>query len=159
MLNRFYREYKFKFYLNSAHSILIDGHQGAVHPHTWEFSLKILIQREGFVEFNVFEKAINLFFEKYQNQTLNQVKPFDTIMPTLENMVDYFGQELRPIIQAVGGELMEIEGSETPTRSYLASYMNDGLFIEDVNVNTQNTVSRIMDRLMDEIEDESRKKR
>lgn len=158
MINRLFREYKFKFYLNSAHSILIDGHQGAVHPHTWEFSLKILIQKEGFVEFNVFEKAINLFFEVYQNQTLNNVKPFDTLMPTLENMVDYFGQQLRPIIRSVGGELMEMEGSETPTRSYVVSFENDGEYIEDIQNNMQRSVSRIMERMLDEVEHETEEK-
>ncbi len=155
MRSRLFREYRFKFYLNSRHSILIDGHQGAVHPHTWEFGLKILIKREGFVEFNVFEKAINLFFEKYQNQTLNEVQPFDTIMPTLENLADYFGDQLRPIIRAVGGELMEIEGGETPTRSYVVSYENDGVFLESVRTNTNMTVSRIMENMLDDIEDEA----
>ncbi len=150
-----FREYRFKFYLNSRHSILIDGHQGAIHPHTWEFDLKILLQREGFVEFNVFEKAINLCFEKYQNQILNDVKPFDTIMPTLENMVDYFGEELRPIIRAVGGELMEVEGSETPTRSYIISFENEGTYMESVEVNTHKTVSRIMDKMLDDVENEA----
>ncbi len=156
MENRLFREYKFKFYLNSAHSILIDGHQGATHPHTWEFSLKLLIQKEGFVEFNVFEKAINLFFEVYQNQTLNEVKPFDTLMPTLENMVDYFGSQLRTVIRAVGGELMEIEGAETPTRSYVVSYEMDGDFVEAVDSNTRKSVSRIMDRMLDEAEHEGK---
>lgn len=156
MISKLFREYKFKFYLNSAHSILIDGHQGAVHPHTWEFTLKIMIMKEGFVEFNVFEKAINLFFGVYQNQTLNNVKPFDTIMPTLENMVDYFGQQLRPIIRSVGGELMEIEGSETPTRSYVVSFENDGEFLEDLQGNAQKTVSRIMERMLDEVENEKK---
>ena len=155
MQSRLYREYKFKFYLNSGHSILIDGHQGAVHPHTWEFTLRILIQKEGFVEFNVFEKASNLFFEKYQNQTLNNVKPFDTLMPTLENMVDYFGEQLRSIIRAVGGELMEIEGSETPTRSYLVSYEKDSEFLEHIEMSTQKTISRIMESFLDGIEDDS----
>lgn len=154
MENRLMRVYRFKFYLNGGHSILIDGHQGQVHPHTWEFSLKILLQKEEFIEFNVFEKAINLFFEKYQNQTLNGVKPFDVIMPTLENMVDYFGEQLRFIIRSVGGELMEIEGSETPTRSYLVSFEGDSDYLENVGRFSQESISRIMDRMLDELEED-----
>ena len=152
MENKLIRVYRFKFYLNGGHSILIDGHQGQVHPHTWEFSLKILLQKEEFIEFNVFEKAINLFFAKYQNQTLNGVKPFDVIMPTLENMVDYFGDQLRTVIRAVGGELMRIEGSETPTRSYIVSYERDQAYLENVEKITEDSVSRIMDHMLDDLE-------
>lgn len=68
MENRLARQYQFKFYLNGGHSILIDGHQGQVHPHTWEFGLKILMRREEFVEFNVFEKAINLFLRSIRTR-------------------------------------------------------------------------------------------
>lgn len=151
MEDKLARLYLFKFYLNGGHSILIDGHQGQVHPHTWEFGLKILMQKEEFVEFNVFEKAINLFFEKYQNQTLNGVKPFDTLMPTLENMVDYFGEQLRGVIRAVGGELMQIEGSETPTRSYIVSYEGDSIYLENVQQFSEQAVSRVMDRMLENI--------
>lgn len=151
MESKLTRLYQFKFYLNGGHSILIDGHQGQVHPHTWEFGLKILMQKEEFVEFNVFEKAINLFFEKYQNQTLNNVKPFDVLMPTLENMVDYFGEQLRGIIRAVGGELMQIEGSETPTRSYIVSYEGDSIYLENEQQVSQKAVSRVMDRMLENL--------
>lgn len=149
MESKLMRLYQFKFYLNGGHSILIDGHQGQVHPHTWEFGLKILMQKEEFVEFNVFERAIDLFFEKYQNQTLNNVKPFDVLMPTLENMVDYFGEQLRGIIRAVGGELMQIEGSETPTRSYIVSYESDSIYLENEREVARRAVSRVMDRMLE----------
>lgn len=151
MESKLMRLYQFKFYLNGGHSILIDGHQGQVHPHTWEFGLKILMQKEEFVEFNVFEKAIDLFFEKYQNQTLNNVKPFDVLMPTLENMVDYFGEQLRGVIRAVGGELMQIEGSETPTRSYIVSYESDSIYLENEREVARRAVSRVMDRMLEDM--------
>lgn len=156
MQSRIFREYKFKFYLNGGHHILIDGHQGAVHPHTWEFTIKILIKKDGFLEFNVFEKAVALFFEKYQNQTLNLVKPFDAIMPTLENMVEYFGEQLREVIRTVGGELLEIEGSETPTRSYIVSYSEDQVYLESVRGKIDHSVSRMMERMLDVAEGEKR---
>ena len=35
------REYKFKFYLNANHYIIIDGKEGEQHPHTWEFMVHI----------------------------------------------------------------------------------------------------------------------
>lgn len=116
---RLYREYQLKFYLNARHYIIINGSQGDTHPHTWEFSLNIRIGRDSFTQFNTFERGINAFLARYQNQLLNEVAPFDGILPTVENMTDYFSQEFYRIIHDVGGDLRRIEASETPTRSYI----------------------------------------
>ncbi len=151
MESKLVRLYQFKFYLNGRHSILVDGNQGQVHPHTWEFGLKMMMRKDEFIKFKVFEQAINLFFEKYQNQTLNDVKPFNVIMPTLESMVDYFGEQLRPIIRDIGGELISIEGSETPTRSYIVSYENESSYLENVEEFSKQAVSRVMDKMLEKI--------
>ena len=42
MATRLYREYKFKFYLNANHYIIINGKNGQTHPHTWEFVFYIM---------------------------------------------------------------------------------------------------------------------
>lgn len=79
------------------------------------------------------------------------MKPFDTLMPTLENMVDYFGEQLRSVIRAVGGELMQIEGSETPTRSYIVSYEGDSDYLENVRQFSEQAASRVMDRMLENL--------
>ena len=43
MTNTTFREYKFKFYLNANHFIVINGKEGEVHPHTWEFMVDVLM--------------------------------------------------------------------------------------------------------------------
>ena len=101
---RLYREYELKFYLNARHYIIIDGRRGDVH---------------AFTPFMVFEKKVNALLEPYQNRLLNEVEPFDQILPTLENMVDYFAQQARDELWRIGGELIRVEASETPTRSYI----------------------------------------
>lgn len=142
-------EYRFKFYINASHSIIINGKQGEVHPHTWEMMLNILVERTDFLEFNAFEKVAQEFFTQYQDCTLNDVKPFDTIVPTLENIVDYFGEELRKRMREVGGILLRIEGSETPTRSYVVSYASHNEFMEDLEKQSQSALSRVMDEMLD----------
>ena len=149
MNHKVFAQYQFKYYLNGSHYIFIDGRQGQAHPHTWEYILTILIYKDSFLEFNVFEKAIERFFSAYQGQTLNEVKPFDVIMPTLENMVDYFGEQLREVIRETGGELIRIEGSETPTRSYVISFERDSLFMTNIAHYTRDSVDRIFDHLLD----------
>ena len=52
------RTYRFKFYLNANHFIIINGVEGETHPHTWEFTFDIQIKSEAFVEFNTYEKSI-----------------------------------------------------------------------------------------------------
>lgn len=116
---RLYHEYELKFYLNARHYIIIGGQQGDVHPHTWEFSMRIRIGRSSFTPFMVFEKKVNALLEPYQNRLINDVEPFDQILPTLENMVDYFARQAKEELRRIGGELIRVEASETPTRAYI----------------------------------------
>ncbi len=143
------RKYIFKFYLNGSHSIVINGNMGDVHPHTWEIVLEVVLQRSEFVQFSVYEKVVELFFSRYQNRTLNEVKPFDLIVPTLENMVEYFGEELRKLLRSEGGDLAKIEGSEAPTRSYVISYTKDSQYLTGIRRNSERSVSDILDRMLD----------
>lgn len=151
MEDKLFCEYRFKFYLNASHSILINGRQGEVHPHTWEFTLDILVPRNEFKEFNSYEQNPARFFARYQNLTLNDVQPFDTIVPTLENMVEYFGNELRSSIKKDGGELLRIEGSETPTRSYIISYDRKSDYMDSVEDNSEIAFDRMLEKMLDDI--------
>ncbi len=150
-MNHFFRKYKFKVYLNASHRISINGKQGNIHPHTWEFGLEILILRREFMEFNTYEKGINQFFDQYQNTTLNDHKPFDVTIPTLENITEYFGEQLRGIIRQTGGELVVLEGSETPTRSYVIDYSQDFEYVENVEKQSKENVNNVLDKMLDEM--------
>lgn len=120
------RIYQFKFYLNASHYVVFDGKRGETHPHTWEFTVKIKLLKEELVPFNVYERAIEQIFAPYQNKTVNGVAPFDTIVPSLESLVEVFGERLRDVVADLDAALVEFEGSETPTRSYLLNYEDDG---------------------------------
>ena len=148
MRNKLLCKYKFKFYLNASHYIIINGKQGEAHPHTWEFILDVVLPNSEFVQFSVYERTIEAFFANYQNQTMNDVAPFDTIIPTLENMVEYFGDAIRERIQAAGGPLEQIEGSETPTRSYVISYTQDEAFLTGSEQSAQAALSDVLDQAL-----------
>ena len=77
MSSKIFREYKFKFYLNANHYIIINGKEGETHPHTWEFMVDILMKDEKFIQFDAYEKAIDEYFNQYQNRIINQIPPFD----------------------------------------------------------------------------------
>lgn len=114
-----YKEYKIKVYLNARHFIYINGKQGATHPHTWEFLLSMRFDYKTFIEFSQFEKSINGYLSKYQNQIINNIEPFHAIIPTLENITDVFARDFCNIIIDMGGILDRVEASETPTRTYV----------------------------------------
>ena len=116
------RIYQFKFYLNASHYVIFDGQRGETHPHTWEFTTKIQLLKAELVPFKVYEDAITEVFAPYQNKELNGLAPFDTIVPSLESLVEVFGERVSKTVSGLDAVLVEFEGSETPTRSYLLNY-------------------------------------
>ena len=138
MAVKLYREYRIKFYLNMRHYIIINGNKGETHPHTWEFALDIKFGRSSFVEFNIFEKGITDFLDKYQNKVLNEEDPFNAILPTLE---------FYRIIHNIGGILTSVEASETPTRSYIINMEEQ----EENAGNNEETENKIMSDVIDAV--------
>lgn len=147
------RIYQFKFYLNASHYVIFDGQRGETHPHTWEFTTKIQLLKDELVPFNVYEDAINEVFAPYQNKELNGLDPFDGIIPSLESLVEVFGERVKAVVAELDGVLVEFEGSETPTRSYLLNY-EDGLGHvpqEDGGAAGAVDSAEVFDRLLGEI--------
>ena len=145
------REYKFKFYLNINHYIIINGKEGQPHPHTWEFTVHIKKLTNKFLQFNVFEQAIEEYLVPYQNTLLNTVEPFDRIIPTLEHVSDYFGEQFQKIIRDIGGELLWMESSETPTRSYLIDYQEDEGVCDEMMVERHQVVQHVVDSVINDV--------
>lgn len=143
-----YREYRIKTYLNARHYIIIGDHRGEVHPHTWEFSLQIRIGRNGFTEFGTFEKGINDYLASFQNVIMNEREPFDAIIPTIENVTDYFAKDFYRIIRDIGGELLLLEASETPTRSYILDLRRN-----DAGAGNKETREKVLSDVMDAVLD------
>ncbi|TAH65381.1 MAG: 6-pyruvoyl tetrahydrobiopterin synthase [Anaerolineaceae bacterium] len=141
-----YSKYKFKFYLNASHAIYINGSMGERHPHTWEITLYVLKEREEFVQFSNLEEKINEWMKKYQDKFINQIAPFDTINPTIENCCDFFKENLKIILQNEGWILLSIEISETPTRSYIVNLLE-----EDGGTSLDNSSNNIADNILNRI--------
>jgi len=152
---KLYREYRLKSYLNMNHYIIINGKQGQTHPHTWEFVITIIVSGDAFVEFRTFEDLIENYLDKYQNQVLNTIEPFDAINPTIENVTDHFNDELQGMLWENGGELVSLEGSETPTRSYIVSHRNEEEFMERIGKIQSQQISGIVNYVVDQIVEEN----
>ena len=114
-----YSQYRFKFYINASHAIYIDGVLGQAHPHTWEIMLYTLKMREDFIAFDAIEKQIEGYLQQFQDKYINQIEPFTTINPTLENIARYLKEELQKLLFEKKWLLLSIEVGETPSRSYI----------------------------------------
>lgn len=110
--------YRLKNYLNASHFVVFNGRKGNVHPHTWEFSALLVSCTEEVTKFTDTERKISAIFEPYQNKVLNDVAPFDSINPSLENMTEYFIGRIEKAVEGFGYKLVEVEGSETPVRTF-----------------------------------------
>ena len=112
------RYYRIKAYLNASHFVVFDGKKGDVHPHTWEFVATVYTKGSDIIKFTEPEKQIMKVFEPYQNQIMNEIEPFSAIIPSLENMTEYFASKIAEAVSPMNYHLRRFEGSETPVRTY-----------------------------------------
>lgn len=101
------------------HFIIIDNKPGEVHPHTWELIVSVVSAQSDMTPFTNIERKIETIMDQYQDKLLNECKPFDTLVPTVENAARYFFRLIQDSIIQEGWILMMLEVSETPTRSYI----------------------------------------
>jgi 6-pyruvoyltetrahydropterin/6-carboxytetrahydropterin synthase len=142
-----FRQYKFKFYLNTRHAVYKKGVLGEVHPHTWELTINVMKNREETIRFHELEKRIEEFLDKYQDKVLNDVEPFDVINPTLENCCEYFREQLTHILNREGWIFMMLELAGSSNTSYVVS------MIDDDYTQQMQTINSITDRIIKEIKE------
>lgn len=138
-----YSQYKYNFYLNASHSIYLDGKLGTSHPHTWEISIYAINKNEAFMMFTEVEKRIEEFLSKFQEKYINDYEPFISLNPTLENLAHYFLAELQKILDPLNWVIFTIEISETPTRSYIISTLDNNI---EEEVERKNIAMRILEK-------------
>ena len=112
------RYYRIKAYLNANHFVVFDGNKGKTHPHTWEFVATVYTTGSNIIKFTEPEKMIMKVFEPYQNQVMNEIEPFNAIIPSLENMTEFFAKQIAETVKPIEYHLRRFEGSETPVRTY-----------------------------------------
>ncbi len=125
MAKRLAREWRLKFYLNAYHYITINGSRGETHPHTWEFVVHFRIPSRSFVPFYEFENGIAAFLEPFNGQVLNETDTFRDVLPTLEGIVETFLPQFDRILTEAGGQLLSVEGSESPTRTFIMRVLDE----------------------------------
>ncbi len=111
--------YRFKVYLNARHKISFHNSTSNIHPHTWELVLYVNKTSENFIRFSDIENIITDFLSEYEGKCINELKPFDEINPTMENIGDSIASDLSEILSKNGWALFSLEISENPARTYI----------------------------------------
>lgn len=142
-----YQQYKFKFYLNLRHAVCMNDCFGETHPHTWELTVYIAKVRTGFVRFDEVEREIESYMERFQGVNLNEVDPFDKINPTLENCANYFRERIQEILNESGWILLMMEMSETPSRAYVLS------MVDENDIGANQTINTLTDMILNQIQE------
>ncbi|AEJ23248.1 6-carboxytetrahydropterin synthase [Weissella koreensis] len=113
--------YRLKFYINAYHAVEWNGKMGQLHPHTWEIISDFSTSSDANIQFNEYEKDIMDYLKRYEDSTLNEVKPFDKLNPTVENFAEVVFNDLRYHSKLIENKiiLQKLEVSEGPTRTYI----------------------------------------
>ena len=110
--------YKFKSHVNASHAMRWEGGMGAKHNHTWEIICEIKSQDDEMHLFEEIEGVLKDFFQPFSGSFLNEMPPFLEINPSVENVTNYFYDQLSLRLAAIQTELIRIEVGESPTRFY-----------------------------------------
>lgn len=105
----------------------MSGTKGERHPHTWQISLYIVNPKDTFMIFNEVEKIIEDYLGQYQGKYINDLPPFVTMNPTLENIAHCFMEELQKKLNSHNWVIITMEISETPSRSYIISNVENNI--------------------------------
>ena len=123
------REYKFLYRLNISHSFNMNNLNKGRHSHTIDICLYFKEKasssqtgkKEEFSSYSDIELVIEEYFQEYNGRFINEISPFNTEMPTVERMGEFFYEEISREFQTKDLSLVRMEISETPARIYVVS--------------------------------------
>lgn len=106
--------YKIIKKFNASHKVYSESE----HAHTFTVVVYIEQFNNEDILFTRFEDIISSYFEQYKKSFINEARSFLNIQPTIENMCLIFYFELSEILKRYNIELIKLELSDLPTRSF-----------------------------------------
>lgn len=112
-------EYKYKFNLKISHSIEREGEMKNIHFHDISIAVFVLDKGEKFIMYDDTEKKVRDYIKLYNEKYINEIEPFDEVIPTIENIGREFYRNLKIILGEDNYVITKLEISEIPTRTYI----------------------------------------
>ena len=103
----------------SAHSLRdYPGDCARLHGHNWQVEVSVcsqVLDDSGIaIDFREIKKQTKLVVKRLDHQYLNEIKPFDVLNPTAENIAKYFFDEIALLITNKDIKVKEVMIWETP---------------------------------------------
>ena len=103
----------------SAHSLRdYPGDCARLHGHNWQVEVSVcsqVLDHSGIaIDFPEIKKQTKLVGKRLDHQYLNEIKPFDVLNPTAENIAKYFFDEIALLITNKDVKVKEVMIWETP---------------------------------------------
>ena len=103
----------------SAHSLRdYPGDCARLHGHNWQVEVSVcsqVLNDSGIaIDFREIKKQTKLVVKRLDHQYLNEIKPFDVLNPTAENIAKYFFDEIALLITNKDVKVKEVMIWETP---------------------------------------------
>ena len=103
----------------SAHSLRdYPGDCARLHGHNWQVEVSVcsqVLDDSGIaIDFREIKKQTKLVVKRLDHQYLNEIKPFDILNPTAENIAKYFFDEIALLITNKDVKVKEVMIWETP---------------------------------------------
>ncbi|MBT8009466.1 MAG: 6-carboxytetrahydropterin synthase QueD [Gammaproteobacteria bacterium] len=103
----------------SAHSLRdYPGDCARLHGHNWQVEVSVcsqVLDDSGIaIDFREIKKQTKLVVKRLDHQYLNEIKPFDVLNPTAENIAKYFFDEIALLITNKDVKVKEVMILETP---------------------------------------------
>ncbi len=103
----------------SAHSLRnYPGDCARLHGHNWQVEVSVfsnVLDDNGIaIDFREIKKQTKLVIKRLDHQYLNEIKPFDVLNPTAENIAKYFFDEVGLLINNEDIKVKEVLIWETP---------------------------------------------
>lgn len=109
--------YLYHVTFNAMHNLVVSDPR-RMHAHTFCVGIYTIEKQEDHPVFLSSEKILERYFERFQGIRLNEVVPFIEIVPTLENMGNVFYQDLKPLFDKNGMQLLLLEVGDSPISTY-----------------------------------------
>jgi len=95
----------------------VSGAAGEVHPHSWEVRIRFAAADDDrYEQFTEMEKIVKNYLAIYEGKVLNEVPPFDVMVPTVENIAKVFASHLKNVMEKNGFVFQELAVAESPSR-------------------------------------------
>jgi 6-pyruvoyltetrahydropterin/6-carboxytetrahydropterin synthase len=106
----------------SAHSLRnYPGDCSRLHGHNWGVEVMVFsnkLDETGIaIDFREIKKQTKVVAKRLDHQYLNEIKPFDALNPTAENIAKYFFDEVGLLINNEDVKVKEVTIWETPRAS------------------------------------------